>query len=339
MANQTRQLAMLLREAGADVEVVQVNPPYRPAWIARFKGVRAVARLLPYLWQLWRAAGRADVLHIMANSGWSWHLFAAPAVWIGHWRHCPVVVNYRGGELDAFLATSFKYVGPTLRQATRIIVPSGYLQAVFAKYGVAASIVPNIVNLERFSPGAAARHGPSLLVARNLEAIYDNATALHAFALILAVYPQARLVIAGSGPLRDELHALARDLGLEQAVQFAGAIDNQAMPALYRAADLMLNPSTVDNMPNSVLEALASGVSVVSTDVGGIPYLVEHERTALLVPPRCPRAMADAALRLLGDPALAGALREAGRQHVQQFRWDAVRPLLFDTYRRAQWRT
>ena len=70
------------------------------------------------------------------------------------------------------------------------------------------------------------------------------------------------------------------------------------MAALYRGADLMLNPSTVDNMPNSVLEALASGVAVVSTDVGGVPYLVEDGKTALLVPPRSPEAMADAMLRL-----------------------------------------
>jgi glycosyltransferase involved in cell wall biosynthesis len=335
MANQTRQLAMLLHDAGAVVELVQVNRPYRPAWIGRIKGVRALARLLPYAWALWRVAGRVDVLHVMANSGWSWHLFAAPAVWIGWWRGCPVVVNYRGGELATFLARSAKFTVPSLRRAHAIIVPSGFLQSVFANYAIDASIVPNVVNLDRFAPGLARPCGPCILVARNLEAIYDNATALLAFALIVAVHPQARLVIAGSGPLRDELMTLACELGVAGAVQFTGTVDNYAMPALYGAADLMLNPSTVDNTPNSVLEALASGVPVVTTDVGGIPFLVEHERTALLVPPRAPRAMADAALRLLADPVLAGALRAAGRSHVQQFRWEAVRPLLFDTYRNA----
>ncbi len=335
MANQTRQLARLLQESGAEVELVQVNPPYRPAWSGRIKGLRALVRLLPYAWALWRLAGRVDVLHVMANSGWSWHLFAAPAVWIGYWRRCPVVVNYRGGELASFLASCWPVAGPSLRRAHTIIVPSGFLQSIFARYGIAANIVPNIVNLDRFAPGPARPYRPCILVARNLEAIYGNATALRAFALIAAVHPQARLVIAGSGPLRDQLVALAVELGLAGSVQFTGTVDNQAMPALYADADLMLNPSTVDNTPNSVLEALASGVPVVTTDVGGIPYLVEHERTALLVPPDAPRAMADAALRLLADPALAGRLREAGRSHVQQFRWEAVRPLLFDTYRNA----
>ena len=70
MANQTRQLAGLLTQEGASVELIQVNKPYWPFWIGRIKGLRAAFRLLPYLLHLWRAAGSADVLHIMANSGW-----------------------------------------------------------------------------------------------------------------------------------------------------------------------------------------------------------------------------------------------------------------------------
>ena len=82
MANQTRQLARLLAEAGVPVELVQVNTPYRPSGSHRCAVVRAVFRLLPYLVRLWRCAGRVDVMHVMANSGWAWHLFAAPAIWI-----------------------------------------------------------------------------------------------------------------------------------------------------------------------------------------------------------------------------------------------------------------
>ena len=104
MANQTRQLARLLQDSGTTVEVVRSNAPYRPAWVERLRGVRAVFRLAPFLGSLWRAGGRVDVFHVMANSGWAWHLFAAPAVWIARWRGRPVVVNYRGGEAEAFMA-------------------------------------------------------------------------------------------------------------------------------------------------------------------------------------------------------------------------------------------
>ena len=74
MANQTRQLAELLRAERVDVTVVQLNAPYRPRFVGRLRGIRALFRLMPYLLSLWRAAGRVDLFHIMANSGWSWHL-------------------------------------------------------------------------------------------------------------------------------------------------------------------------------------------------------------------------------------------------------------------------
>src|SRR5262249_10620028 len=86
MANQCRQLARLLGEAGVQVEVVQVNAPYRPAFAEKLKGVRALFRLAPYTLALWRAAGRADVMHVMASSGWSWYLFAVPAIYLARGR-------------------------------------------------------------------------------------------------------------------------------------------------------------------------------------------------------------------------------------------------------------
>ncbi|MBB3223804.1 glycosyltransferase family 4 protein [Pseudoduganella umbonata] len=338
MANQTLQLAALLRSEGIEVTTVQVNAPYQPAWIGRIKGLRAVARLLPYLACLWRTAGSVQVFHVMANSGWSWHLFAAPAIWIARLRGTPVVVNYRGGEADDFLARAHRWIAPSLERADAVIVPSGFLEAVFGKYGLATQVVPNIVNLDRFSSAAEAQSGAGLrlLVARNLEPIYDNASALRALALVRERHPDATLVVAGSGPQREQLERLAAELGITQAVTFTGRVDNAAMAALYQNTDVMLNPSLVDNMPNSVLESLACGVPVVSTNVGGVPYLVEDGRTALLVPPQAPEAMAAAVLRLAAEPALAASLREAGLRQVQSYTWASVRPRLLAVYQNVR---
>ncbi len=334
MANQTRQLAEMLRDAQASVHLVQSNAPYRPAWAGRLPGLRALARLLPYLAALWRTAGRSDLLHVMANSGWSWHLFVAPAIWVAWLRRVPVVVSYRGGEAAEFMRRSQRVVGWSMRRSARLIVPSGFLQQVFGRHGMAAEVVPNIVNLQRFhpaecTPGAA----PHLLVARNLEPIYDNETALRAFAVVRQRFPAARLTIAGTGPEAARLRALAAALGIAAQVHFAGRLERDAMAALLRECTVTLNPSRVDNTPNSVLESLASGVPVVSTRVGGVPFIVEDGVTALLVPVHDPAAMAAAVLRLLDDPALARALAQAGLKEAQRYTWERVAPVLAAVYR------
>jgi glycosyltransferase involved in cell wall biosynthesis len=336
MANQTRQLTELLRAAQANVTLVQTNAPYRPEWVGRIPAMRAVFRLVPYLWSLWRTLSQAKVMHLMANSGWAWHLFAVPAIWMAWLRGVPVVVNYRGGEADKFLSRSQGLVRFSMRRVAWLIVPSAFLQEVFERYGMSAAIVPNIIDLTRFHPRAArCNDSAHLVVARNLEPLYDNATAVRAFEIVLSQYPSAQLTIAGSGPHANDLKQLVEELGLAHVVRFAGRLDRDAMAALYRSADIMLNPSLADNMPNSVLEALASGVPVVTTNVGGVPYIVQDGVTALLVPPADPQAMAAASLKILQSDELWRQLSVAGVAEVQRYTWARVAPLLANVYRQA----
>ncbi len=337
MANQCEQLLRLLRADGVSVELVRTNPPYRPHWIGGVPLLRAGFRLLPYLLQLWRAIGRAAVVHVLANSGWAWHLFAVPAIVVARWRNTPVIINYRGGNADRFLASAPEHVRRLLACVSLRVTPSAFLQRVFAKYGLSAEVIPNIVDLARFAPVARRSFGsaPHLVVTRNLEEIYDVPTALRAFARIRDAFPQAQLTVAGSGPERERLQVLANELGLRDSVRFAGRIANAAMPAIYAAADCLLNPSTVDNMPISILEGFASGVPVVSTDAGGIPDLVQHGVSGLLVAVGDDRAMARAALRVLQDAELAAALRRAGLEQAEHYAWPQIRARWLAAYSRV----
>lgn len=336
IANQTRQLAELLEREGACVTLVAVNSPYWPRWIGGLRGLRAFFRLLPFVRRLWSVAGEVEIFHVMANSGWSWHLFAAPAVWVARLRGIPAVVNYRGGEAQKFLRRSGRLVAWTLRRATALVVPSGFLKKVFATQGLEAVVVPNIIDLEHFHPAAVARPAdPHLVVARNLDPIYDIGTALSAFALVRKSVVRVRMTVAGSGPERPALEQLAAQLGVAQSVLFSGELDRAAMAELYRSSSVALNPSLVDNMPNSVLEALASGVPVVSTDVGGVPFIVRHESTALLVPPGDPAAMAGAVLRILLDKGLAERLACAGLADARQYGWNQIKARWAAVYERG----
>ncbi|MFY7863785.1 glycosyltransferase family 4 protein [Roseateles sp.] len=342
MANQVRQLAELLAESGAHVELVQTNAAYRPSWLGRLPVLRALARLLPYLASLWRAAGRNQLMHVLANSGWSWHLFAAPAVWIAYLRGCPVLVNYHGGEAEAFLTRSRGLISFSLSRTGLLTVPSAFLQRVFAAQGFKASIVPNVVDLAlfRFRDEGVSTDGdkqiaPHLVVLRNLEPIYDNASALRAFALVRERWPQAQLSVAGSGPELAALQALVTELKLDESVRFCGRLNREGIARLLSEADISLNPSLADNMPVSVLEALACGVPVVSTRVGGIPDLLQDGVSALLVPPADPAALAQAALELIEDAALRQRLREGGRVVVNGCSWALVGPRLAQCYERT----
>ena len=335
MANQTQQLASLLSDEGCDVALVAVNAPIRPACIAHLRGVRAMFRLVPYVRLLWHSMRDVEIVHVMANSGWAWHFFAAPAIWIARWRRTPVIVNYRGGHADAFLARQIALVRPTISIARMIVVPSIFLAQIFGKRGINTTIVPNIVDLARFCPAEAVEGRMNIVIARNLEPIYDIPTALRCFALVRQRCPGAHLIVAGSGPQRASLESMCRELEIDTAVTFTGRLEQEQMVDVYRHADIALNPSLIDNMPNSLLEAMACAIPIVSTNVGGVPFLVENEQTALLVAPGDPEGMAAAILRLFSDRALATRLREAGLSLVQAYGWPSVRNRWFDVYARA----
>ncbi len=341
MANQTRQLARLLRAERAVVEIVQTNAACRPAVVGRVPVVRAVFRLVPYLAALWHAAGTVDLFHVMANSGWSWHLYAAPAIRIAHARGVPVVVNYRGGEAAGFLLRSAPKVRRSMSRTARLIVPSRFLQEIFGRHGMTAEVVPNVVDLDCFFPSETAKAtagrpaSPHLVVARNLEPIYDNETALRTFAIVLRSHPEARLTVAGSGPEAGRLRRIAAELGIAARVRFTGRLDRDEMAGLYREADIALNPSLADNMPNSLLEAMASGLPVVSTNVGGIPFMVRDGTSALLVPPADAEAAAAAINTLLADVCLRRRVAAAGLAEVQAYTWQRVAPVLSRAYRTA----
>lgn len=334
MANQMQQLAHLLQDSGLRVKIVQVNAPYRPTWISQIPVIRAFFRLIPYLFQLWRVTAQVNLIHVMANSGWSWHLFSVPAVWIGWLRKTPVIINYRGGEAEAFFNHSWRWIQPTVTKAKFIVVPSFFLEKIFTRYHISTRIVPNIIDLEIFYPNNYFHEHASLnlLVARNLEPVYDIATALKAFALIKKKYPDAKLSVAGSGPLKLDLEQLSKQLGIAESVIFTGRLDNIKMAEVYRSTNLLLNSSLADNMPISLLEALACGVPIVTTNVGGIPYLVEEGQTALLVEPGNPEKMAAAALQVLSNPDLAALLRKNGLAVVQNYAWSKVREKWLTVY-------
>jgi glycosyltransferase involved in cell wall biosynthesis len=170
---------------------------------------------------------------------------------------------------------------------------------------------------------------------RILEPLYNVPCSLRAFQIVQRHHPEASLTVAHDGPSRPELEALSRELGLRNT-RFVGVVPPAEVATLYDAADIYFTSPDIDCMPGSILESFASGLPVVATSAGGIPYIASHEETALLVPKGDHEAMAQAALRLLREPDLVERLTRAAHASCARYAEGPVREQWSALYHRLR---
>jgi glycosyltransferase involved in cell wall biosynthesis len=165
---------------------------------------------------------------------------------------------------------------------------------------------------------------------RAFHEIYNPVLAPQVLALLSSRHPGACLTMVGpdkgDGSLQ-RTRKLAADISVLDRIEFPGQVDKGAVPGWLDRGDIFLNTANMDNTPVSVIEAMACGMCVVSTDVGGMPYLLEDGRDGLLVPPGDAEAMAAAVNRILLEPRLAERLSANARRKVEASDWSAVLPM------------
>lgn len=340
LGGQAVQLQRLLRRLDSDpsiaVALLPVNPrlPAGFAVLQRIKFVRTIVTSIAYIVTLLRTVRRYDVVHAFSASYWSFLLAPLPAMVVGRLFGKAVLLNYRSGEAEDHL-TRWRWLAvPAMHLAHEIVVPSGYLVGVFSKFGLHARSIFNFVDVERLQYRERSTLRPVFLSNRNFQSLYNVACTIRAFARIQRELPEARLIVAGFGPERQSLESLVGSLGLRH-VEFRGRMDPSDMPSLYDEADVYLNSPNIDNMPTSVIEAFAAGLPVVTTNAGGIPFIVSHEKTGLMVGCDDDGALAAAALRLFREPALGPALARAARMEcLDRYVWAAVRTEWLKAYQR-----
>lgn len=334
MALQARQLEALLRADGNSVVLVPSNYPLpaRLRFAERMRGVRAVFRSLLLWAALWRELGRADVLHVLAASWLYFFIVVYPAVLLAWLRGKRIVLNYRGGEAGPFFERYGWLAGPVFALSDVVTAPSRFLmELIGTRFGVKVKIVPNILNSSVFRFRSRTAFRPRMIVSRQLERLYDIETALRAFRLVQQRYPDASLWIAGEGSQKQYLEGLAAEWKLSN-VRFLGQVSHNELPTIYDQCDVLLNASLADNFPGSLMEASAAGLAVVTTGVGGIPYVYTHEKTALLVEPGDWRAMADAVCRVVEEPQFSSRMTREAAALAKACEWSEVRKSLYRTY-------
>jgi glycosyltransferase involved in cell wall biosynthesis len=242
---------------------------------------------------------------------------------IGRLLGKPVILNYHSGEAADHLGRWGVLVHPWLSLADEIVVPSEYLRQVFKSHGYCTRVINNTVDTSRFVYQVRDPLRPRLLSTRNFEWYYGVDHTLRAFKLIQRTFPDATLEIAGAGSRERDLHALARSLKLT-GVHFLGPVAPSDVPALHERADILMNSALIDNQPLSILEAMASGMPVVSTNVGDVGNMIEHGVSGTIVPQKDPAAMAAAVVFLLKYPDAARAMASRAVERLGRYSWNRV---------------
>lgn len=286
------------------------------------------ARLGDMLNTIWRRRLEYNVAHVEVYSGPAFVWAEATCTLLARLGK-PFILTLHGGNLPNFARRWPGRVRRLLKAARAVTTPSRYLFEQMQPYRDDLRLLPNPLPLERYQFRARNPLQPRLLWLRAFHAIYNPALAPQVVAQLTTEFPALHLTMLGPDKGDGSLQSMqqtATALGVIDRINQMGAVPKNAIPGWLDKADIFLNTTNVDNTPVSILEAMASGLCVVSTNVGGLPYLLEHERDALLVPPNNPAALAAAVRRLLTEPTLAASLALNARRKVEQWDWALLLP-------------
>ena len=299
-----------------------------------FNGVFSTKGSLAYRIQvpfkLLKVAKDYDVLHVHTCSHWGF-ITTVLGVWAGKRLKKKVVVTYHGGGAEQFFSRHPRLVKKYLCQTDANIVLSGFLGNVFDKFQIPYMVIPNIVELEegRFCPRATIE--PKFISIRTLSPLYNIECIIKAFKVVKKACPSARLTIVGDGPSRDSLEQFVRSESI-QDVTFVGRVDNARIYEYLNQSDIMLSAPRIDNMPVSVLEGFNAGLLVISSNVGGVPYMIEDEVNGLLFESNNSMALAEKMMWALSHQDESHNMIDNAKEVVKLYSWECVREKIFELY-------
>jgi len=361
---ETRHMAWMreLTSMGVDVEVITGGPLFGRM---RYSATDLVCRdttviKSPYMRELVyktqgrRGLGRLGVAMLHMDEEWfcklAWQHIASTAA-----RRRPDVVHAHALHQAARLRTVDVPVAinlpgepnpryhDDLREADVLLSDGWGARKLPAILGRPVANITKGVDSMLFTPeGSSARDelgagtGPVVLCVSRLVPIKNVALFVDAVAIVRHRRPDVRAVVVGDGPLESALRQRASALGLGNAIRFAGYVDQHDLPRWYRAADVFVLSSDFDNSPNVVLEAMASALPVVATDVGGVADFVETPNGGALVRKGDAAAMGAEVLSLIADDETRRASGAFNRlRATTSFSWRTSAEQLLAAYRGA----
>ncbi len=242
-------------------------------------------------------------------------------------KYIPIL---HGGNLPSRLDKS-KYKSDLIfRNSYKNISPSGYLKYEFEKRNYSVELIPNVIPIENYNYKERKNLKPNLLYVRAFAEIYNPKMAIHVLDKIKNTHPEAKLCMIG--PDRDgtlkSVKQLTKDLKLENSVEFTGVLSKTDWHKKAEEFDIFINTTNIDNTPISVIEAMALGLPVISTNVGGLPYLIKNDFDGVLVPKENSKKMSESILKVIKEKNSLLAMN--ARKKAEAFGWDVVKFKWFD---------
>ncbi len=240
----------------------------------------------------------------------------------------PVTLSLHGGSLPQFAGQNPARVRRLLARAQVVTVPSQYLYESMLAYRSDLTIIPNGLDTTCYAYRLRDPARPRLVWLRAFHRLYQPMLVPPVLARLQGAFPDIHIRMVG--PVKDDslsrTLAAADALGVRERITIIPGVPKAAVPAELAQGDIFLNTTDADNQPVSVLEAMASGLCVVSTNAGGLPHLIRHGVDGLLCPPGDVDALATAVQEVLTMPGLSARLSAGACERVVQMDWSAVLP-------------
>lgn len=280
--------------------------------------------------RLYKRLKAYDILHIHCCSGWGF-LPAVVGIAAGRRLKKRIVLTYHGGGGERFFDRHPRLVHHYLMRTDRNIVLSGFLAQVFDQHRIPYTVIPNIIELDGTHYRERTSLKPDFICVRAHEPLYNIPCILRAFQRVQERLPEATLALVGHGSQHEALTQEVNGMGLRN-VTFTGRVDNSEIYRQLDRADIMLSAPKVDNMPVSLLEAMNAGLLVISSRVGGVPYMIEDGKTGLLFDSDNADQLAERMLWATEHPAECLAIVRQAQQEVDHYQWINIKEKLYIAY-------
>jgi glycosyltransferase involved in cell wall biosynthesis len=307
MSLQGKYILNILRKLGHNLTVFKINHRYFIKLM--------LAILFPVILPV--IGFMADKIFIISSVYGSFYFFTIPALIYSRISGKPLILLFKGGKVIITLK-KVHFVKHIFKIADKIVVPGDFLKSVFSSYKIKTIIMPDIIDTSYLKVNDDFGKGEYFLMTRALEKIYGIDTAIKAYYEARPRLKGKRLIITGSGKERKKIENMVRELNLEDCVLLKGECCAEKIGNLLSKAFALLNTSYYDNYPNSILEAFYSMVPVLSTDAGGIPYIIKDRVNGILTRQKDAKKIASAMINMIENEDKLYEITKKAREDINE---------------------